>query len=57
MPTHIVPANNFNLTDLVSHGQEHLPSLREEEVVTSVNPVLFAQAAENTISQVHTLVL
>jgi hypothetical protein len=38
--THVVPTDDLHLADLVPRSEEHFPSLREQEVVASVHPVL-----------------
>jgi hypothetical protein len=38
--THVIPTDDLHLTDLIPRSEEHFPSLREQEVVASVNPVL-----------------
>jgi hypothetical protein len=49
--THVVPTDDLHLTDLIPRSEEHFPSLREQEVVASVNPVLQTGVAVSIIQR------
>lgn len=38
--THIIPANNFNLINLITHAEQLLQLLRHHKIVRTVEPVL-----------------